>query len=112
MVGIYGVVSYGVSQRRQEIAVRLALGARADQVVRRMMRIGLPAAAIGLGIGFVIAVGLAQLLRTLLADIPVFDVLPFVSVTLGLAAIVALATWLPARGASRVMPASVLRVEE
>jgi predicted permease len=111
-VGIYGVVSYGVSQRRQEIAVRLALGARAEQVVRRMMRIGLPAAGVGLAIGFVAAAALAQVLRTLLQDIPVFDVLPFVGVTLGLSAIVAIATWLPARGASRIMPASALRVEE
>jgi predicted permease len=112
MVGIYGVVSYGVSQRRQEIAVRLALGARADQVVRRMMRIGMPAAVSGLVIGILLAGALSQVLRTLITDIPIVDLVPFVAVTAGLTAIVALATWLPARGASRIQPASALRVEE
>jgi predicted permease len=111
-VGVYGVVAYGVSQRRQEIAVRLALGAEGRQVVRRMMRIGLPAAATGLGIGFLMALGASQVLRSLITDIPVFDVIPFVLVSAVLTAIVALATWLPAREASRVQPASVLRVEE
>lgn len=112
MVGIYGVVSYGVSQRRQEIAVRLALGARSDQVVWRMMRLGLPAAGTGLVIGVLLAGAISQVLRTLMADIPIVDVVPFVLVTAGLSGIVALATWLPARGASRIQPASVLRVEE
>jgi ABC-type antimicrobial peptide transport system permease subunit len=112
MIGIYGVVAYGVSQRRQEIAVRLALGARTDQVVRRMMRLGMPASATGLAVGILAAAGASQVLRSLLADIPVIDVAPFVLVTAALSAIVALATWLPARGASRVQPASALRVEE
>ncbi len=112
MVGVYGVVSYGVNQRRQEIAVRLALGARAGQVVRRMMRIGLPAAGIGLAIGFLLAVGVSQVLRSLIADIPIFDFLPFLAASTGLGLIVTLATWLPARAASRVQPASALRVEE
>jgi predicted permease len=112
MVGVYGVVAYGVSQRRQEIAVRLALGAEGRQVVQRMMRIGLPAAASGLTIGFLMALGIAQVLRSLITDIPVFDLVPFLLVSLGLAGIVALATWLPAREAARVQPARVLRVEE
>lgn len=112
MVGVYGVVSYGVNQRKQEIAVRLALGARANQVVRRMMRIGLPAASVGLAAGFLLAVGVSQILRSLMADIPIFDVLPFVLASAGLGLIVTLATWLPARAASRVQPASALRVED
>lgn len=112
MVGVYGVVSYGVNQRRKEIAVRLALGARSDQVVRRMMRMGLPAAAVGLTVGFLLAVGASQVLRSLIADIPIFDVVPFVGASTGLVLIVAIATWLPARAASRVQPGSALRVEE
>ena len=112
LVGVYGVVAYGVSQRRQEIAVRLALGARAGQVVWRMMRLALPAAAVGLPVGVLLAVGVAQVLRSLIADIPVFDVVPIVGAALLLAAVVGLATWIPARAASRVQPGRVLRVEE
>ncbi|MBK8006087.1 MAG: FtsX-like permease family protein [Gemmatimonadetes bacterium] len=112
LVGVYGVVAYGVSQRRQEIAVRLALGARAEQVVWRMMRLGLPAAAIGLSVGVLLAVGVSQVLRSLIADIPVVDVVPFLAASALLAGVVAVATWLPARAAAGVQPASVLRVEE
>lgn len=112
MVGVYGVVSYGVSQRRKEIAVRLALGARTDQVVRRMMRIGLPAAAIGLPVGFLLAVAVSQVLRSLMADIPIFDVVPFLGASTGLGIIVAIATWLPARAASQIQPGSALRADE
>lgn len=112
LVGVYGVVAYGVSERRQEIAVRLALGAARGQVVRRMMRIGLPAAAVGLLVGVLLAVGVSQVLRSLIADIPVFDALPFAAATLVLSLIVAVAIWLPARAAAEVQPASALRVEE
>ena len=104
-IGIYAVVAYIVSQRTSEIGVRLALGATSQGVVRRIVAETL--AVIGLGVGgaaiLAVAVDL-HLVRGGLRDVPVL-----VGVPLLLLAVGAVAAWLPARRASRVQPASVLR---
>ena len=112
LMGIYGVVGYAVTQRRQELAVRLALGARPGQVIALMMRRGLPAAAGGLAVGTVLALAATQVLRTVFADLRRIDPAAFGGMMALLIGAITLATWLPARRASAVQPASTLRVEE
>ncbi|MEO5822205.1 MAG: ADOP family duplicated permease [Vicinamibacteraceae bacterium] len=104
-IGVYAVVDYGVSQRTREIAVRLALGASSQSVVRRI--VGETVAVIGLGAGgatlMAVAVDL-HLIRGGTRDLPVLVGVPLLLLLVG-----ALAAWLPARRASRVQPANVLR---
>jgi predicted permease len=107
-VGLYGVVAYGVSVRRREIGVRLALGARPADVRRDVSVAGLRLAAVGVAIGLACALAFTRLLRGLLYGVSATD--PWV---LGLAALVLLvvaflASWLPARRAAAVDPARVL----
>ena len=107
-VGLYGVVAYGVSVRRREIGVRLALGARPADVSRAVALAGLRLAAIGVAIGAAGALAFARLLRGLLYEVSATDpwVLGGTAVTLLLGALVA--SWLPARRAAAVDPAEVL----
>lgn len=109
VVGIYGLVSFTVSQRSREMAIRQAMGARSDQVVGAVVRRGLLLAAVGIGVGLVVVVPGALLLRSTLHGITPLDPLALgggVGVLL-LAALVA--SWLPARRVSRVRPMQVLR---
>jgi predicted permease len=104
-VGVYAVVDYGVSQRTSEIAVRLALGATSQAVVRRIVAETLAVISLGIGGATLLAIGVdLHLVRGGLRDLPVL-----VGVPLLLAAVGAVAAWLPARRASRVQPARVLR---
>jgi hypothetical protein len=107
-VGVYGVVSYGVSQRAAEIGVRLALGAGAAQVRRMVVRQALLPVAAGAAAGLAIAVALGTVMSRVLFEVRAWDPLALggVIVTLGLAA--AAASWFPARRASRISPAKVL----
>jgi predicted permease len=111
VIGIYGVLAWGVSQRINEIGVRLALGARAADVGRMILRQGGKLIAIGLVVGVAGALALGQVLSSQLERVAPFDatVLALTLVGLGVTALVA--SWLPARRASRVDPMSALRAE-
>lgn len=110
-VGIYGVMSYAVSQRTHEIGVRMALGATPRTVVSLMVRHGLRLVVIGVTIGLAGGFGLSQLLAKLLKLTGPTDWLTFAAVTLSLAAVALLACWIPARRATKVDPMVALRCE-
>jgi predicted permease len=109
IVGIYGVISYTVSQRAREIGIRMALGARSDQVSRAVLAQGGRVTAIGLVVGLIAAAALTRVMRTLLFGVSPTDPLTFVIVPALLMCIALAATYLPARRASRVDPARTLR---
>jgi predicted permease len=110
-IGIYGVMSYLVAGRTREVGVRVALGAARSDVLLLIMRQGMSLAAIGLAIGLVIAFGAAQLISKLLFGVSPIDLTTFAGVALLLAAVAALACYLPARRATRVDPLVALRYE-
>jgi putative ABC transport system permease protein len=110
-VGVYGVIAYGVSQRTQEIGVRLALGAQPNDVIRLVVRNGAILAATGIAIGLAGAFGLTRVIQSLLIDVSSTDAASFVGVTLFLAAVALFASYVPARRATRVDPLTALRSE-
>jgi predicted permease len=111
VVGLYGVISYAVSQRRREIAIRLALGAPQSRVVRTFVRYGAGLAAVGVVIGLGAAAALTRLMGTLVYDVRTIDPPTYALVALVLTGAAALASWLPARRAAAVDPAEVLSAE-
>jgi ABC-type antimicrobial peptide transport system permease subunit len=111
LVGIYGVVSYGVAQRTQEIGVRMALGARAGDIIRDVLSRGARFALIGIAIGIILAAGLAQLLKGLLLGISPFDPITYAAVAGLLVAICLIASFVPARRATTVDPLTALRAD-
>jgi predicted permease len=111
LVGIYGVIAYIVSQRRREVGIRMALGAQGESVQRIFVSRGLSLAAIGLVVGLVTAAGLMRLLSSLLFGVHPFDPLTYIAVSAGLALVALIATWLPARQATRIDPMLALRAE-
>jgi predicted permease len=111
VVGLYGVISYAVSQRRREIAIRLALGAPQARVTGGFVRYGAGLAGVGVAIGLVVAAGVTRLMSVLLYDVRSLDPLTYVAVALVLTAAAALASWLPARRAAAVDPAEALAAE-
>ena len=110
-VGIYGVISYVVGQRTQEIGVRIALGAQRSEVLYLVLRQGLAMAALGAGAGLVAAVPLARLMRTLLFSIGAADPLTYFSVLALLMSVSLAACSLPAYRAARMNPVDALRYE-
>jgi ABC-type antimicrobial peptide transport system permease subunit len=110
-VGLYGVVSYGVSQRSAEFGLRMALGASAPAIFRLVMSQGLGMAAVGVGAGLVGAIAAAATVRRLLTDFSPGDPATFTATTVVLAAVVLAASYLPARRAARLDPARTLRGE-
>jgi putative ABC transport system permease protein len=110
-IGLFGVISYIVSQRTHEIGVRMALGARHWDVLSLVVRHGLFLTVIGLVIGLGIAFGAAQLLSFLLYGIAPIDPTTFIGVALVLCVVVVLACYIPARPATRVDPIVALRYE-
>ena len=111
MVGIYGVVAYAAAQRTREIGVRMALGARAEDVRHMFLRHGLWLAAIGITIGIGIALTLTRVMSAFLFGVGPMDPLTYAAVAAVLAAMTLVATYLPARRASRVDPVVALRAE-
>ncbi len=110
-VGIFGVISYSVAQRRQEIGIRRALGARAGTVMKLVIGQGVTLAAIGIGMGLAGAFAMTRLLESLLFGVTATDPLTFVTVVIVLGAVALAASFLPAWRASRVDPAEALRYE-
>ncbi|MBN1206295.1 MAG: ABC transporter permease [Myxococcaceae bacterium] len=110
-VGIYGVLSYLVNQRTQELGVRLALGATPRQVVWLVLRQGMAPVLVGVTLGVAGAFGLTRLLSHLLYEVSTKDPMVFLVAPGGLLAVALVATWLPAYRASRVDPLVALRAE-
>jgi putative ABC transport system permease protein len=110
-VGIYGIVSYFVARRTAEFGVRMALGATARDIFLVTARHGLPPVVIGLAAGVAGALAATRLLRATLRGVSATDPLTFSAVVLVLAAAAALATYIPARRATRIDPSSALRSE-
>jgi predicted permease len=111
LVGIYGVVSYAVSQRTRDIAIRLALGSTQNGVVRLMMRQGSHAVVIGLLVGVAAAVGVAQVIRRFLLGVSPLDPVAYIGMAAILLSAALSAMYAPARRAARVDPALTLREE-
>jgi len=111
LAGVYGVISYTVSQRTNEIGIRMALGAQRMDVLRLVLRHGLILAGAGTALGLAGAFGLAQVTRTLLFGVSPTDPLTLITVPLLLGGVTLLACLLPARRATRVDPMVALRYE-
>jgi putative ABC transport system permease protein len=111
VVGIYGVISYSVSQRTREIGIRMALGAQRQDVSQMFLRHGLVLSGIGIVLGIGVALGLTRLMSSLLFEVSPFDPLTFAAVPLGLILASMLASYLPARKATTVDPVQALRAD-
>jgi putative ABC transport system permease protein len=111
VVGIYGVIAYVVAQRRREIGIRIALGARAGEVQRLFLASGMIVTAVGLVVGVAAAFVSMRLLTAVLFGVSPFDPVTYAAVLAGLGFTALVATWLPARQATTVDPALALRGE-
>jgi len=110
-VGVYGVISYVVSQRTREIGVRIVLGAESGSVKRMVLAQGMRLAGLGVGVGLVAGVMLTRLMEGVLFGVSPLDPLTYGLVALALTAIALLASYLPARRAARVSPMEAIRAE-
>jgi len=111
VVGIYGVNAYSVTQRRNEIGLRMALGASRGAVLRQIIGQGMLPTAIGIGAGLVGAAATTSLLRSVLVGAGPLDPLAFLGAALLLASTAVLACCFPAWRATRIDPAIILRIE-
>jgi ABC-type antimicrobial peptide transport system permease subunit len=110
-IGLYGVIAYVASLRTRELGVRIALGATPREVAGMVTRQGIVLTAIGIGAGLVLFALVARFIRSLLFGVAPSDPVTLIAVSLVLIAIAALASWLPARRASKVDPMIALRAE-
>jgi putative ABC transport system permease protein len=110
-IGLYGVISYAVTQRQHELGIRMALGARRTDVWRMVIGEGMALAGLGAGIGLVAALLLTRFLATLVFDVSTYDLATFTVVPLLICAVALLACYIPARRATRVDPMVALRYE-
>jgi predicted permease len=110
-IGIYGVVSYSVAQRTREMGIRMALGADAGSLIALVLRQGIRLVLIGIGLGFAASLGAGILIASQLYGVSRTDPVVMAGVALVLIVAAVLASWLPARRASRVAPSVALRSE-
>ena len=110
-VGLYGVMSYSVSRRTREIGIRMALGSSSTNVLGMVLRQGYTLAAIAMGFGLAVSLAFARMASSILYGVKPVDPVTFIGVPLFLAAVVLLATGIPARRAARVEPLRALRYE-
>ena len=110
-IGLYGVLAYSVTQRTHEIGVRMALGARARDVILMVVRRGMLLAVSGLALGGLLAVGLTRLIQSQLFGVGAADPVTYAAFALALAGTALFACWLPARRAALVAPTVALRYE-
>jgi putative ABC transport system permease protein len=111
VVGLYGVLSYTVAQRRHEIGIRMALGAQSHNIVFLVLKQGLRLTILGVAIGLAGAFGLTRLIERLLFGVSATDPLTFILIALLLTLVALLACWMPARRAARVDPLVALRTD-
>ncbi|HLH04753.1 MAG TPA: ABC transporter permease [Bryobacteraceae bacterium] len=111
IIGLYGLISYSVAQRRREIGIRLALGAPVAEIIRLFLRSGLLLSAVGCGAGMIAALLLTRLMKSLLFSVSPSDPLTFAGTACVLISVAALASYLPARKALKVDPVEALRAE-
>lgn len=110
-VGIYGVISYSVTQRTREIGIRIALGAQRESIVGMFVRNGLMLTGIGLAAGLVAAFAAMRLMRALLFGVSPYDPITYIAIALGILMTAWVACWLPSRRAAAVDPMNALRSE-
>jgi predicted permease len=110
-LGVYGLLSFSVAQRTREIGIRLALGGRTAEVLRRVLRQGMVLVLIGIGIGLAVALALARFVASLLYEVSPSDATTLAGVSALLTAAAAVACLVPARRAARVNPVEALRYE-
>ena len=111
VIGLYGVISYVATQRTQEIGVRMALGATRADILRLIAMEGVRLILLGGVLGLAVALGTAQLLRSLMFNVGPRDPATYAAVVLLLAAVAMAATLIPARSAMRIDPGEALRYE-
>jgi putative ABC transport system permease protein len=111
VIGVYGVMSHAVAARTNEIGIRIALGARAEEVTRMVTRQGFVIAMAGVAVGLGCALIATRVMTGLLFNVSATDPWTFFSVAVMMALVALLASYLPARRASRVDPIEALRVE-
>jgi putative ABC transport system permease protein len=110
-IGIYGVISYAVSQRTHEIGIRMALGAQASDVLQMVIWRGMSLTMISVALGLAAALALTRVMKSLLFNVSVADPATFVSISLLLVGVAFIAIFIPARRATKVNPIDALRCE-